>query len=109
MESNIKGSLGTQKLYKFIICTDKKNNISKKSILYDIILDNLSRLNIIRVKYGEYYPDKNEEYSSLEKYIMNIPLTKILMQERPNNEFKCKKGVLELTQFGKNFIDICLS
>ncbi len=106
--SKVQNYVGIKSYTKFMI-RKNKNNLFTTSMLNELTLDNLTRLNILKVDYDNYYTSKKEEYDTLNKYILNLPITQILQKENPNCIFECNNGIIELTFFGKKFIDICLS
>lgn len=65
-----------------------------------IIIDNLKRLGIIDINYGTVYI----ENKGLCKKAFNE-----LMMHKNIEEYFYTEGILELTKFGQNFIDICCS
>lgn len=72
--------------------------------LNDLVIDNLERLNILKI-YDDRYITESQLYDICfkkvqHKYINSSPL---------QVELTYKKAVLMITEFGKNFIDICLS
>lgn len=75
-------------------------------ILKAVILDNLSRLRLIELHFDEYRKDKTLYDNTFEKIKLRDEF-KIL----PNSvsELGYTKGLIKVTEFGKNFIDICLS
>lgn len=71
--------------------------------LNNLIIDNLVRLNLVEIQFGEWYSFNINLYDTL----FNSVSSNILLQ--PNQQLGYDKGILKLTDFGKNFIDICLS
>lgn len=75
-------------------------------VLDSVILDNLSRLKIIELTYKEF-KHNNSIYENAFNAIAARDEFKILPQGIEKLDFS--KGLLRITDFGKNFIDICLS
>lgn len=70
----------------------------------DIILDNLLRLRILECDYSNFYcPDAMEQYNSLFNSVKNQYLL------NSNQTLDYSKGYISITEFGLNFINICLS
>lgn len=76
-------------------------------VLDSIVVDNLLRLKLIEIDFSKFLFD--QPYDSIFNAIRKDEQFKAL--DDPSSVFKLdySKGVLELTAFGKNFIDICLS
>ena len=73
--------------------------------LNPLIIDNLQMHRLIELDYSLYYshPSKTEQYDILTNNIKgNYNL-------KDNQTFEYKNGILRTTEFGRNFIDICLS
>lgn len=73
------------------------------SLIPCIIIDNLSRLKIIETDFFTYKTDENLYLDVFEKLKSEDPFTGL------SNKLGYSKGLLKVTDFGKNFIDICLS
>ena len=79
---------------------------SSYKILDSIILDNLSRLKLINITTNEYLHDSQLYEKAFEQIKKRSEFTTL----PPNVEkIDYKKGLIQITDFGKNFIDICLS
>lgn len=80
--------------------------ISKDKIitLKDIVADNLERLNIIKVYDNKFLTD-TQQYDIGFKLIQDKYINPGPLQLKLNY----KKALLMINDFGKNFIDICLS
>ena len=75
-------------------------------VLDAIILDNLSRLKLIELNFDEH---RNDE-SIYETVFQQIKIRDEFKISNPNiKELDYSKGLLRITSFGENFIDICLS
>lgn len=88
-----------------LIC---KNNSVKPTFIHtlkldNIIIDNLERLKLVELNFNEWYTENSYLYDTL----FNSVTTNIRVAE--NQTLSFDKGILKLTDFGKNFIDICLS
>lgn len=98
---------GAKHLDKFIIYDFmRNNNITQASTLQlnPLIIDNLSYLNLIKIDFDSYYTNKMDEYS----YLFNL-VKKNYVINSSTHSLDYKKGFIEFTELGKNFIDICLS
>lgn len=58
---------------------------------------------LIEIDYNIYYPNRDKEYETLFDSVKN----KYKLQE--NSSLSYKKGIIRLTNFGLNFIEICIS
>lgn len=97
---------GHSKLDKYALIT--KSLLDKPSTIHSIklngiIIDNLIRLNLVELSFEEWYTRNIELYDKLFNAVANSII------HNPNQTLNYKKGILKLTDFGKNFIDICLS
>ncbi len=72
-----------------------------------IVLDNLLRLQIVNIPYGEYFAIEDAYNKTFETY-KGMPKFKQYLNI-PNQCITHEKCKLVFTDFGKNFIDICLS
>ncbi len=84
-----------------IILINKANN----DVLESIIIDNLSRLKLIEISFSEYRNDS----TIYDKAFKEISFFKDINLLPPNIELGYSKGLLKITSFGQNFIDVCLS
>ena len=84
-----------------IILINKDNN----DVLESIIIDNLSRLKLIEISFSEYRNDS----TIYDKAFKEISFFKDINLLPPNIELGYSKGLLKITSFGQNFIDVCLS
>ena len=79
---------------------------SSYKILDSIVMDNLLRLKLVNIPTGEHrnnlqlYEQVFEQIKQRDEFSSLPPLVEKL---------DYKKGVIQITDFGKNFIDICLS
>lgn len=97
-------------LDKYIIYGYNHNSISNSttfniSKLNQLVIDNLIMHRLIEQKYDVYYTSatSNEQYTTLFNQVKN-------KYKLPSNQsLNYDKGLVRLTDFGKNFIDICLS
>lgn len=103
-------SEGHYSLDKYIIYGYKhdsaSNNISFGfSKLNSLVIDNLIMHRLIEQDYQVYYtyPTAKEQYTTLFNQI------KKQYKLAPNHTLIYDKGIVKLTSFGENFIDICLS
>ena len=71
--------------------------------LNPLTTDNLLMHRLIEVDYTRYYPDRDKEYETLFDSVKN----KYKLQE--NSSLSYEKGIIKLTNFGLNFIEICIS
>lgn len=72
-----------------------------------IVLDNLTRLQILEVDYETFFQNAtsyNKSFENLKKISKFIQYS-----NKPNKHIEPKKGLLLFTSFGKNFIDVSLS
>lgn len=78
----------------------------KDTILDDIVLDNLCRLKLIELNFDMYMKNETVYKEAFEKIKLRDEFKTL-----PNDvkELGYSQGLLKITQFGKNFIDICLS
>ena len=84
-----------------IILINKDNN----DVLECIIIDNLSRLKLIEISFSEYRNDS----TIYDKAFKEISSFKDINLLPPNIELGYSKRLLNITSFGQNFIDVCLS
>ena len=63
-----------------------------------IVIENLLRLNIIEISFSNYLPNNSIYANAFHKLV-----------ENKKDLFDFKKGMLNITNYGLNFIDICLS
>ncbi len=84
-----------------IILINKDNT----DVLESIIIDNLSRLKLIEISFSEYIKDS----TIYDKAFKEISFFKDINLLPPNIELGYSKGLLKITSFGQNFIDVCLS
>lgn len=93
--------------FKRAICTSykKDNGITSMSTYTPdgVVLDNLQRLKLINVYFDKFFPEQENEYLEL----FSTTTNRIHLAD--NDTFIYDKGIVELTDFGKCFIDICLS
>lgn len=97
---------GVSQLDKYILITKGLSEIPsilRTLKLNELIIDNLIRLNLIYTTYSEWYTYNENLYENLFNMISNN--IKISQGEMCTYS----KGFVKLTEFGKNFIDICLS
>lgn len=87
-----------------IIVESLKNNSFHTIKPQKIVLENLERLNIIKIKDGIYLPDEEKTIDSAFEYYKSH-----LINNNSNRELIYTKGILEITDFGLNFIEICCS
>ena len=106
-EQNTEGSIP---LNQYIIYNYKYNEFSKTasfgmSKLDSLVTDTLKMHRLIEQNYEEYYTSSlaNKEYNSL----FDCVKSNYKLQE--GQKLTYSKGIVRLTSFGKNFIDICLS
>ncbi|MDR0645880.1 MAG: DUF4393 domain-containing protein [Elusimicrobiota bacterium] len=76
-----------------------KNNYDK---LDDVIIDNLERLKIIAVE--NLYVRLGDQKNILDEILAKFCIKKLIH----NESYTWKRGDINLTAFGKNFVDICL-
>lgn len=72
-----------------------------------LVLDNLIRLQIVEIPFDEYLADKTIYEDTFNK--LKVSLEFSLFTTIPNNHLDFQKCELNFTNFGRNFIDICLS
>lgn len=72
-----------------------------------IIQENLLRLKIIDINYSEYYTDQDAYEKTFKKAIETQKIKEINYSEDKKIDYR--KGKMEFTEFGKNFIKICVS
>lgn len=72
-----------------------------------LILDNLIRLQILEVDYETFFKDETNYNKSFENLKNDSRF--IQYSKTQTKHLEPKKGLLLFTNFGKNFIDICLS
>ena len=106
-EQNLEGYFS---LDKYIIYGYDHNSISNTttfntSKLNQLTIDNLIMHRLLEQDYDTYYtfPTANEQYTSL------FDQVKGKYKLASNQSLIYDKGLVRLTNFGKNFIDICLS
>lgn len=94
---------GYIELDKYVIghATKKENTVFMHTIkLNPIVIDNLSRLEIVKL-YDEHFIPENDDYEvayeSLKKQYVDIK----------DYEISYEKGIFEITEYGKNFIEVC--
>lgn len=73
-----------------------------------IVLDNLLRLKILEIPYGIYITDKKNNCEAVFNKIKESP-EMFVFNNYPNEKLTYTNEKLQFTDFGKNFIDICLS
>lgn len=78
------------------------------SVLKPFNVDNLVRLNLINVTFGEYFTDRSIYSKLFDKVQASSYLANITVPQ-DSHGFGFTRGLLKMTDFGKNFIDICLS
>ncbi|MBO5348956.1 MAG: DUF4393 domain-containing protein [Clostridia bacterium] len=76
-------------------------------VLDSIVVDNLLRLKLIEIDFSKFLFD--QPYDSIFNTIRKDEQFKALNDPSSVLKLDYSKGILELTAFGKNFIDICLS
>ena len=96
-----KGSKAYVELDTIIVNHSKMDNVIKPQ---KIVLENLERLNIIKLKRNTTIPNETRAIENAFEFYKNHFAIK-----DPNTEFFYTKGVLEITDFGQNFINICCS
>lgn len=97
---------GYSELDNYIIYNFKINNgITGFSTLKlnPLVIDNLLMHRLIEVDYTRYYPDCNDQYETLFNSVKNR------YKLKENSSLSYEKGIIKLTNFGLNFIEICLS
>lgn len=97
---------GYSELDNYIIYNFKiKDGITGFSTLKlnPLTTDNLLMHRLIEIDYTRYYPDRDKEYETLFDSVKN----KYKLQE--NSSLSYEKGIIKLTNFGLNFIEICIS
>lgn len=97
---------GYSELDNYIIYNFKiKDGITGFSTLKlnPLTTDNLLMHRLIEVDYTIYYPDRDKEYETLFDSVKN----KYKLQE--NSSLSYEKGIIRLTNFGLNFIEICIA
>jgi len=84
--------------------------LSHELVLYPekIILENLERLKIINI-YEDKYIEKNDLYESCFEMIKEAFYKSNISNKLPEHTYTYKKATICFTDFGKNFIYICLS
>lgn len=105
LEAN--GSEGVQHLDEFYIYNYKKENDTENGIIEKInplVTDTLLYLNLIKNSIGTYYPQRENEYS----YLFNNTKTLYNFDDKLH-KITYDKCIIEFTELGKKFIDICLS
>lgn len=78
---------------------DKGFNITVK--LEKIVVDNLCRLGLIKLN--------DDRYLHADYYDLTFDILKPSYNDLHNYEIFMKKGIFELTEFGRNFIEICFN
>lgn len=73
--------------------------------LKSLCIDNLKRLNLIDVNFNSYRAEEQIYTSAFEKYTA----TNIYILPNYAKKLDYSKGLLQITDYGKNFINICLS
>ena len=97
---------GYSELDNYIIYNFKiKDGITGFSTLKlnPLVIDNLLMHRLIEVDYTRYYPDYNDQYETLFNSVKNR------YKLKENSSLSYEKGIIKLTNFGLNFIEICLS
>lgn len=69
--------------------------------LDEIVIDNLSRLNLVELRFDEYFTND----ALYEKIFENV---KNRCDGANKEKLQYKKGMLKLTTYGKNFVEICI-
>ena len=103
---NIENKEGYSELDKYVIYESKTNNgstIFSTLKLKPLTIDNLLLHRLIEITYTKYYPDCSNQYDTL----FNCVKDKYKLEE--NSSLSYEKGFIRLTDFGFNFIEICLS
>lgn len=77
---------------------------SSYRIISSIIIDNLTRLKILELEFDRFLTNEVMYTNAVEKIKTETPFKMM-----PNDKLDYDKGILRVTDFGKNFIDICLS
>lgn len=97
-------------LDKYIIYGYKQNALLNAETfncakLEPLVIDNLIMHRLIEQNYERYYtyPTAKEQYISLFNKVKNQ------YKLKPNQSLTYDNGIIRLTNFGKNFIGICLS
>lgn len=80
-------------------------NSDKYYVIDSLVMDNLIRLNLVRIDFSHLYNPADYDII-LEQIKNNNNFSDI---DTEHIELTSRKGVLEITNFGKNLIDICLS
>lgn len=75
-------------------------------ILDSIILDNLQRIKLIEITFMESLTNKDIYESTFKKFKIQEDLTELPCDI---NKLSYLSGLMKITDFGQNFIDICLS
>lgn len=78
---------------------DKRFSITVK--LETIVVDNLCRLGLIKLN--------DVRYLYADYYELTFDILKPSYKDLQNCEIFMKKGIFELTEFGRNFIEICFN
>lgn len=87
-------------------------NTNKKDCLHtispnNIVLDNLIRLGIIKIKEEQALPDNKEYNIKVFNYVKNNHILDNNLKDEYKIDFK--EEILEITDFGQQFIEICCS
>lgn len=89
-----------------IIVDKTKNNASHIIIPQKIVLENLERLNIIKINRDTYIPSEIKDTENAFNYYKSH--THSIINDS-SAELCYDQGILEITNFGQNFIEICCS
>lgn len=89
-----------------IIVDKTKNNAGHFIIPQKIVLENLERLNIIKINRDAFMPDETEDTENAFNYYKSHSHS---ISSDLNVELSYSQGILEITNFGQNFIEICCS
>lgn len=93
---------------KYIIYDYSKNGSTVKynnKKLNPLIIDNLEKQKLIKVKFEAYLDNRDDEYESL----FSSAKMSFFGELEKDYHLSYKKGIIELTALGQNFVDICLN
>ncbi|MCI8965569.1 MAG: DUF4393 domain-containing protein [Clostridia bacterium] len=95
---------GYSRIGQFAIFNFPKDSTAFTEITLDeIVLNNLERLGLIKVRYDEWYTENIQKYDTL----FNNLKSRVVIPE--NKTLDYSKGLVKLTKLGEVFTDICLS
>ena len=88
-----------------ILLVDNKGKGENRIVIPDMVsLDNLIRLRIIEINRERYLVKDEDKIRDVFSYYKNEYDT-----SNPDLELFCEPGILEITNFGRQFIDLCVT